>query len=394
MGQTKKYATPEEARSANRKLTIKGRYFFLTIPAMKGSDEEIEELKKETFKLLVEKEEKYRLEHVGVVREHHRDGSPHLHIYVQYERAVEISLKHFKYLIKPPNLQRVKGLKQVLSYFIKQDLNGVYTRGFNPAYEVQKKSIEEEPFKLLEEAMLRDPFAFEAHRWLADNNLTFAASKGNWPKAIALIKKQQEVEAARILLKSVGMAPITRELIQQLLTPDQLISYQSWDGYQKIVDYLNDIPRYGFNRPHKLKNLMLVGRPNTGKTTLARKIRDYVAVYSFGVENWFPRYQNWIYPMILWNQFYLRAMPYNQLLNVLEGEPTDLPFKGGSILKRDNQLVYITSNMSLQQHICTRFKEQEKRDLSRANLKARIDQIVIPEDKDLFLILKLITPAI
>ena len=138
---------------------------------------------------------------------------------------------------------------------------------------------------------------------------------------------------------------------------------------------------------------MLVGRPNTGKTTLARKIRQYVAVYSLGVENWFPRYQNWVYPMILWNQFYLRAMPYQQLLNVLEGEPTDLPFKGGSILKRDNQLVFITSNMSLQQHICRRFKDQETRAMSRATLMVRIDQITIPEDKDLFLLLKLIHPA-
>lgn len=45
-------------------------------------------------------------------------------------------------------------------------------------------------------------------------------------------------------------------------------------------------------------------------------------------------------------------MPYGQLLNVLEGEPTDLPYKGGSTLKRDNQLIFMTSNMTLEQHIC------------------------------------------
>ena len=370
---------------------FQGKYLFLTIPRLEVSQDEIAALKQRTFREILAHEDRH-LEHLGVVRECHKDGTFHLHVYLQYVHRRKLSPMHFDYLVKHPNVQIVRGLKQVLAYLSKEDTKPLFSKGFNPLYEVNKKQIESSPYSLLQQAMLDAPFSFEPHKWLADNNLTVAISKANWSKAISLVKKQQQIEVNRLLTNKSGMKEITRDLIEQALSPDELEIYDSWDGYQVIVDYLNQVPLYGFNKPHKLKNLLLVGRPNIGKTLLARKIRDYVAVYSFGVSNWYPRYQNWVYPMILWNQLYLRAMPYGQLLNVLEGEPTDLPYKGGSTLKRDNQLIYMTSNMNLEQHVCSRFKTEDARALARANLSARIEQIQVPEDLDLFLLLKLILP--
>lgn len=372
---------------------FQGKYFFLTLPRLEVEEEKIDAIKHQIFHEILAHEDRH-LQHLGVARECHKDGTFHLHIFVQYHARRKLSPKHFDYLIKHPNIQVVRGLKQVLSYLTKEDVKPLFTKGFNPLYEVSKREIQKDPYRLLQQAMLQDPHTFEPHKWLADNNLTVAISKTNWSKAISLVKKQQQVEANRKLRDKCGMKEITRELIESSLSSDELKAYDSWDGFQKIVDYLNQIPKYGFNKPHKLKNLLLVGRPNIGKTVLARKIRDYVAVYSFGVTNWYPRYQNWVYPMILWNQLYLRAMPYGQLLNVLEGEPTDLHYKGGSTLKRDNQLIYMTSNMNLEQHICSRFKTEDSRALSRANLRARIEQIQVPENLNLFLLLKLILPKI
>ena len=371
---------------------FQGKYFFLTLPKFEVNQEEINGLKSMVFQRILEKEAKH-LEHLGVAREVHKDGCFHLHVYVQYMKRKKLNPLHFDYLPKHPNVQVVRGLKEVLDYLVKQDTKPLYSRGFNPRYEVDKKRIEREPFALLSEAMQADPLNFKPWQWIEDNNLNVAASRGNWPKAISQLKKRQQVLANRLLMSRVGIQHITKQLIQATLSPEELFLYDSWMGYQVIVDHLNQIPTYGFNRTHKLKNLLVVGRPNIGKTTLARKIREFVAVYSFGVDNWFPHFENWIYPMILWNQFYLRAMPYGQLLNILEGEPTDLPYKGGSTLKRDNQLIYITSNMNLEHHICSRFRDPVARDLARANLGARITQIVVPQDKDLFLLLKLIKPA-
>lgn len=370
---------------------FQGKYLFLTLPHFEVDQGEISRLKETVFQEILAHEGKV-LEHLGVVRQVHKDGTFHLHVYVQYLRRRTLSPLHFDYLPKHPNVQVIRGLREVLDYLVKEDTKPLYTKGFNPRYEVDKRRIEREPFALLSEAMQGDPLNFKPWQWIEDNNLQVAASKGNWPKALSQLKKRQQVLANRLLQARVGIKQITRQLIEVTLSPQELSLYDSWEGYQIIVDHLNQVPLYGFQRPHKLKNLLLVGRPNIGKTVLAREIRKWVAVYSFGVDNWFPHYENRIYPMILWNQFYLRAMPYGQLLNVLQGQPTDLPYKGGSILKRDNQLIYITSNMTLQQHICSRFRDPVARDLSRANLAARITQIKVPQDRDLFVLLKLIQP--
>lgn len=371
---------------------IQGKYLFLTLPKFEVNQEEITRLKKEVFQVILENESK-TLEHVGVVRQVHKDGSFHLHVYIQYLTRRTLSLRHFDYLPKHPNIQVVRGLKVVLDYLVKQDTNPLYSHGFNPRYEVDKRRIQREPFALLSEAMQQDPLHFKVWQWIQTNNLQVPASKGNWSKAISQLKHRQVVLANRMLRAKVGIYQITRKLIEEVLSPQELSLYDSWEGYQKIVQHLNQIPKYGFERPHKSLNLLLVGRPNIGKTALAREIRKSVAVYSFGVDNWFPHFQNHVYPMILWNQFYLRAMPYGQLLNVLQGEPTDLPYKGGSTLKRDNQLIYMTSNMTLQQHICSRFRDPIAQSLARANLGARITEIIVPEGYDLFLLLKLIIPS-
>ena len=371
---------------------FQGKYLFLTLPKFEVEQEEICRLKRAVFQAILEREAP-TLEHVGVVRQAHKDGSFHLHVYLQYHTRRTLSLKHFDYLPKHPNVQIVRGLKEVLNYLAKQDAAPLYSKGFNPRYEIDKRRIEREPFALLSEVMQQDPLHFKVWQWIQTNNLQVAASRGNWPKAISQLKHHQIVLANRCLRARVGICQITRPLIEATLSPQELAIYDSWDGYQVIVDHLNQIPRYGFQRPHKIPNLLVVGRPNIGKTALAREIRKSSAVYSFGVDNWFPRFQNRVYPMILWNQFYLRAMPYGQLLNILQGEPTDLPYKGGSTLKQDNQLIYITSNMTLQQHICSRFRDLAARDLARANLAARITQVIVPDGHDLFVLLKLIIPA-
>lgn len=371
---------------------FQGKYLFLTLPHFEVSQDVIATLKIQIFHEIMA-HQKDIIEHVGVVRQHHHDSSFHIHIYLQYIKRRKLSPKHFDYLPKHPNVQVVRGLKEVLSYLVKEDTKPLFSKNFNPRYEIDKRRIEKEPFALLYEAMSENPQNFNPWVWIAANNLDVAASKGNWPKAISQLKHRQQIEANKVLRSKIGIQYISRQLIESILLPHELKHYDSWSGYQNIIDHLNHVSVYNYARPHKSKNLLVVGRPNIGKTALAHKIRKYVAVYSFGVDNWFPRYENQVYPMILWNQFYLRAMPYGQLLNILEGEYTDLPFKGGSVLKQDNQLIYITSNMTLQQHICSRFKDSVARDLSRANLGARITQVIIPDDKDLFLLLKLIIPC-
>lgn len=370
---------------------FQGKYLFLTLPKFQVDQVEIDRLKREVFQQTSRQQARF-LQHLGVVREAHKDGSFHLHIYLQYTRRRKLTPSHFDYLPKHPNVQVVRGLKSVLDYLVKQDPCPLFSANFSPRYQVDKRRIQREPFVLLSQAMQTDPINFRVWQWIEAHRLHAAASRGNWPKALAQLKHRQQVLANQLLRSKVGIRQITPQLIEATLSPEERALFASWPGYQTIVDHLNHVSLHGFQRPHKLKNLLVIGRPDIGKTALARQIRRWIAVYSFGVDNWFPHYQNRVYPMILWNQFYLRAMPYGQLLNVLQGEPTDLPYKGGSILRRDNQLIYITSNMTLQQHISSRFRDSHARELARANLRARITQVVVPPHLDLFLLLKLIQP--
>lgn len=94
--------------------------------------------------------------------------------------------------------------------------------------------------------------------------------------------------------------------------------------------------------------------------------------------------------MLIWDEFDLRTYRYTDLLKLLEGAPMKLPVKGGHVQRADNQLVACTSNLRLAEHISMRFRTQENRAHSRANLGVRFTEVVIPGGHDLFMLTKLI----
>jgi hypothetical protein len=180
-------------------------------------------------------------------------------------------------------------------------------------------------------------------------------------------------------------------LVRARLTPEEFVEFHSWPGYQRIVDCLNEIGKYRSARPFKSRQLLLVGPPNIGKTSLINKLQQFVAVYPMGVSNWFPRYRAYSYQVIAWNEFRLNLMPYTQLLQFLEGSMMDLEYKGGSTLKADNPLIIMTSNLSLRQHLWQKFKHEPALLKTAAqSLPARVEQVQVPPLKDLFLLQKLI----
>lgn len=247
-------------------------------------------------------------------------------------------------------------------------------------------------YSMMQEAMLRAPFCFSPIEWLREGGLMAAAVKTNMYKTIRAVRDCQAVECNRLLRAKPGIRLITRAFVQQRLTAEQLRAYDGWSGYQTIVDHINQIPRWGCNRPHKTRNLLVVGRPGIGKTALALQIQRHVAVYYKDVSNWFPSYRPGVYGMVLWNEFSLRGLAYPKLLNYLEGVKMDLQYKGGSVLKTDNQLIYMTSNLSLHAHIFDRFVSVANRERAVRNIPARVTQVIVPAARDLFILLKLVCP--
>lgn len=381
-------------KSSARSFNLKAKVYFLTY---KGTLESRIKITKQQLAnyLLYEnpnditlKPEKYL-----ICEQKYESGEPHFHVILTYPKRKSITTQnYFDYLSIHPNIETMRNMKAALDYVYKEDPNPITNMDVAQEHLKARAKNSSSFYALLQQQMLKDPLKFDAYKYCKDHQITKQMHSINYTKAVHLVNKMQAVACNQHFLNLPSIKLITRKLIQENLTSEQLQLYDSWEGYQMIVDHLNSVPTHGGHRPHKSKNLLLVGRPNIGKTTLALKIQESVATYGFGVENWFPKYQNWVYPMILWNQFNLRTMPYPQLLNILEGIPTDLPYKGGSTLKRDNQLIYMTSNMNLEQHIRSRFSNEEHRALARANLKARITQVEVPQHLDLFLLTKLIVP--
>ena len=331
------------------------------------------------------------------VQTHPTTGVPHLDILLLYKGSRLMGLTRFRYLIKPGHLISYKKLNQaILDYGNKQDPSPL-TNFTDHDHILKVNAIKQSPYDVMKVQMKKDPFCFNVHKWAAQSGLDSALSTTSWGKHTAFLRNQQQVYCGQLLHDKPGFKYITSDLVKEVWSEQEFQFYLKTIGmftvYNNVISKLNQVLTYGFNRPHKSKQLLIVGVPNTGKTSLALKIRQFTSVYFMGVHNWFPSYKPEVYRMILWNQFNLRTMPYPELLNLLEGVPMDLQYKGGSVLKTDNQLIYMTSNMTLQQHICARFSSEQARQLARANLRARIDQIILPEGIDLFSLIKVIKPV-
>lgn len=397
MARPRKYKTQQQRKAANkvsRTPQLKSRYFRLVIPNLIDftSSQDLLQLKGDTLNLLQTRQ--FDLQHYKIaVQTHPTTGVPHLDILLLYSKSVQKSVNRFDYLVKHGHLSRYKKLNQaILSYGDKQDKHPLTNMPRQVANLLRIKQLRAQPHVILRQAMLADPFHFEPISWLKQQGLIADLYRSPWQKALALLKRQQPVQCNKILCNKPGFRLITRQLIRQVLTSRQYTLFRkNRTTFDKIITKINEITIHGCHRFHKTKNLLLVGPPDTGKTSLALQIEKHTSVYYMGVHNWFPTYRSGVYKMILWNQFNLRSMSYPQLLNFLEGTKMDLQYKGGSTLKTDNQLVFMTSNMTLTQHINHRFSSPQSRALAQLNLRARIQQVVLPPGVDLFILQKLIT---
>lgn len=337
-----------------------------------------------------------RYYHIAVQR--HANNVPHLDILLIYDKSIQRQRVDYDFLLKHGNITTYRKLNQaVLDYGKKQDKEALSNvpedevlpsgQSFNRLIEMQ--DLKKDPYLYLQKQMLKDPFHFRLQWYVQCNNL--ASYISGWSSIKTKLRDMQVAAANQFMANKPCFKFIDRALIEFRLSSQELAVYDSWDGYQVIVDKLNQVPTYGCKRPFKSKQLLLVGRPNTGKTSLILHLQNHCAVYHMDVTNWFPNYCDGVYKLFLWDQFKLKGgMSHTDLLKFLQGSPMDLQYKGGSSLRMDNQLVVMTSNMTLQQHIDLKFKDQLQRSLARDNLRSRIVQLVVPSDLDLFLLRKLL----
>lgn len=406
MGRPKKYKNQQQRIAAikqtQKKLKrISGKYFRLIIPSLqsyginwKYNDKAIKDLKASTLDLLHLKEKPRGLDkYIVSIERHPGTKYVHLDILLIYNKTVFNTYNRYDYLIKHGNLTKYRTLnKAILEYNLKEDPSPL--GNLNPTTALMESRVKTELYTMMEEAMLLKPFKFDPIDWLSDTKLMASAMKTNVFKTIRMIKLKQSKVCNQQLKNKPGIKFITPEYIKSTLSPSEYQLFTSWSGYQTIIDHINQIPTYGYLRPHKTKNLFLTGPPNTGKSTLVIELEKHCASYPLGTKHgWFPHFQSHVYTLLSWDEFHLKCYPYPDLLKLLEGRPMKLPQKGGHIERADNQLIICTSNLTIHEHVCNRFKSPSNRIHSLANLGVRFTEIIIPEDKPLFLLIKLIKPT-
>ena len=331
------------------------------------------------------------LRYYHIALEHHASGVPHLDILLVYDKSIKRQLTDFDYLYKHGDVTTYRKLNNaIIDYGKKEDKQSLSNFPENTQQVIQIQDLKKDPYLYLQKEMLNDPLKFNIQEYVRKHNLDPYIT--NWSSIKTKLKDMQVAAANLSLRNKPGFRLITPELIRDTLSDSEYVIYRRSQGiYDQVIAKLNEVVKYKFERPFKSKQLLLVGPPDTGKTSLIRQIQKHCAVYHMDVSNWFPAYRDQVYGVIAWNQFKLKGgMTHTDLLKFLEGYPMDLEYKGGSSLRRDNQLIIMTSNMTLQQHINLKFKDNHQKDLAKANLKSRIEEIILPKDVDLFLLQNLI----
>ena len=377
--------------------SIDGTNFRWVVPQLPAEVwENKEQFKSDLLdRLKLSKTAKKGIKFYSIAIESHADGTPHLDLLIIFKKRVKMSPTQLDFLAsKHGNLTRYRTLNQaILQYGSKEDQP--LTNLTNVQFILNEQDIKRCPVTFLMKQVDKDPFGFDFIQYCLKNNYFTAIQR--WTYVKNKIKDYQEGLCNYLLKSKPGIPVITEEKINTTLSDSELETYHSIPLYSTIVNYLNDISTYGWERPFTSKQLYVSGRSRIGKSYLIRTLSQYTSTYPVGTQNWFPKFQNFTYKLMIWDQCDLKMMSKQQMLQLFDGDPFNLPYKGGSILKRDNQLWLMCSNKTLQQQFRHAGYDVSRDPLTGqyldqqvTALRNRVEQIVVPQGYDLLLLQKLI----
>ena len=404
---------PKGEKPSQTAFRLQSKTYFLTY---KGCSDKGEKLSKKTLSNYLLNQNKndrtVRPEKYLICEETYESSQSHFHVILVYATRKQInSPDHFDYLGIHPNIQVMRNMKAALQYVYKEDAQPQTNMDIIQQKRAARAKDSSSLYQLLQQQMRKDPFKFDVKDYCVKHNLGKQIYKANYAKAINLIKLLQPAYARKLLKQKLGIKLITPAIIQENLNSIELEQYYSHSCYQKIVSHINQIYKYpnksqATMAPSKTPHLLIVGDASIGKSALVDHrpskqyphpgLMHYYPCYHLSIgQKFFPEYRSFDYPLVRWNEFTIDSdlfpkMGYNRLLDYLEGAPSALPQKGKPPVERlDNPKHILTSNRTLQQHICKTFNSQQSRNLSRMNLGTRVDCVIIPPGKNIHFLRKL-----
>ena len=392
---------------------LKSKTFFLTYKGISDSGEKLTKQNLANFLLKENPNDlKLRPEKYLICEQMYDSGQPHLHAILIFPKRKQIRTQdYYDYLGIHPNIQTMRNMKAALQYVYKEDPKPYTNMDIIQQKRVARAKDSSSLYQLLEQQLKKDPVRFDVEDYCVKHNLGKQIYKANYAKAIRLIKMMQPAYARALLKAKSGIKLITRSLISQRLNADEIKQFYSHSCYQRIVDHINQIHKYpnldeATMAPSKTPHLLIVGDASIGKSALVDHranqkyphpgLMHYYPCYHMSIgQKYFPPYRSFDYRLVRWNEFTIDSdlfpkKGYNRLLDYLEGAASALPQKGRAPIERqDNPKHILTSNRTLQQHICKTFNSQQSRALSRRNLGTRIDCVTVPQGKNIHFLRKL-----
>ena len=231
----KNHDRPIEASS------LKGRHFFLTVPHFEGSLNDVKEA-------LKTHQTEWEFLRYAMVKETHTndvDKGTHLHLYVGFPRPCRVKLDRFDYLGKHGKLERVRSYASVLKYMTKENRP---MANFDYIEDIMRNDFPRAVEILLSQGL---------HIRQIYKTYSPTVAKKNWSGYLRFLMYQEDTKKFNYELNKSGIRLITPELVKARLSDSEYQLYQSDSIYDRIVNSINDIVRYGSNRPHKARALFL-----------------------------------------------------------------------------------------------------------------------------------------
>lgn len=258
-----------------------------------------------------------------IAKELHEDGSPHLHLALEFkEKFTTTKSDAFDFIGgKHGNYQAMRNQRSTVQYVTKDgnfiakgiDVKAILEKKNGKHGLIAKKVMEG---ATLEEINQEDPGFVLQHKRKLEEYITW---------------NQRRVMKQKLL----GWSPILEQ---------DLVDMEDQD--QRIAVWLNNNLKQ--KRQFRQNQLYLHGPPKTGKSSFLQKLSSMVSTY------WVPRdedfyddYENGLYDLIVFDEFtHTKTMQW--MNSFLDGSHTYLRQKGKQILKMDNLPVIICSNYTLE----------------------------------------------
>ena len=358
-------------KETKKKNLFIGKRVFLTIPHF----DQIEA----SYQLLELKSKELFIEKFAVVLETHTNDpnkGKHLHVFVEFTKQREISLKFFDFLGKHGKLEKVRSLEAVLQYMNKEN---VCKANFDVWLVLLNSSFTRTVLLMLKHGWNQDDILLEystkvagSKPWLSTFNLAVRYE-------IAQIEKANKSELTRLRV-------ITRDLITSRLSQIELKTFDADPQFQKFVDYINNMLKYGNQHPYKECCLSIVGSPSIGKSTVVRALQKHFITYNFPLDGWHAKYTNGVNELIVWNEWDIRLISRSDLLLFTEGEIVDLKVKYTKAIKKDRPLIILISNDTWKSQVAKKFAyDKDQRNTVTAALDTRIHELDFGNKKIWFL---------